>query len=492
MRWPTVMVMSALIASSTALATTYVLHPDGSGDFPTIQVAIDACGDGDVIELTDGTFAGDGNRDMDYLGKAITVRSQSGIADACLIDCDGTAAEPHRAFNFRTGEGPEAVLEEIGIVDGWGHLNPREFHEAGAILCEDASPTITGCFFSGNRADFGAVILLRGASVSTPTLTHCTFTENQAGFDAGAVSCCEMSAPIVTDCLFADNMSAYRAGVLMVDDHSTPLISRCTFIRNSSNLGGAVFCCGESFGYLFQCTFHENASAVGGAGIASSCDALVRLECGIIAFSTEGTPVDCGGSSSAQLVCCDVYGNAGGDWVGPIEDQFGIDGNFAEDPIFCDPGSDDLVLHRDSPCLPGRHPTGDPCGLIGAWPIGCPAGGVEDGGSVPTRALLCAAAPNPFAERVTITYLVPRDGSADPAGGARSDAGEVAPAVRVDILDPGGRLQRTLVAESQLPGVRSIVWNGRDQAGQRVGNGTYFVRLIVGDLESARCLTVLR
>jgi pectin methylesterase-like acyl-CoA thioesterase len=55
-------------------ASVYVVRPDGSGDFPTIQAAIDAAIDGDTVELADGTFRGDGNRDPDYLGKAITVR----------------------------------------------------------------------------------------------------------------------------------------------------------------------------------------------------------------------------------------------------------------------------------------------------------------------------------------------------------------------------------------------------------------------------------
>ena len=43
-------------------ATTYLVNPEGTGDFPTIQAAIDAVVDGDIIELNDGTFTGDGNR----------------------------------------------------------------------------------------------------------------------------------------------------------------------------------------------------------------------------------------------------------------------------------------------------------------------------------------------------------------------------------------------------------------------------------------------
>jgi pectin methylesterase-like acyl-CoA thioesterase len=35
-------------------ADVFVVSPDGSGDFPTIQAAVDAASDGDDIELTDG------------------------------------------------------------------------------------------------------------------------------------------------------------------------------------------------------------------------------------------------------------------------------------------------------------------------------------------------------------------------------------------------------------------------------------------------------
>jgi hypothetical protein len=43
--------------------------PDGSGDAPTIQAAIDSSAPQDVVELADGTFIGPGNRDLD-LGRS--------------------------------------------------------------------------------------------------------------------------------------------------------------------------------------------------------------------------------------------------------------------------------------------------------------------------------------------------------------------------------------------------------------------------------------
>ena len=109
---------SCFLAVSVS-ATIHVVKPDGTGDFPTIQAAVDASTDGAIVELTDGTFAGDGNRDIDYARKAIVIRSQSGNPDACIIDCQGSAPEPHRGFLFTNDEGPDSVLEGFTITNGF-------------------------------------------------------------------------------------------------------------------------------------------------------------------------------------------------------------------------------------------------------------------------------------------------------------------------------------------------------------------------------------
>ena len=89
----------------------------------------------------------------------------------------------------------------------------------------------------------------------------------------------------------------------------------------------------------------------------------------IVAFSVSGEGVHTyeGGGT---LRCCDIYGNAGGDWIGSIAGQLGLDGNISEDPLFCDPETLDFTLHPDSPCAPFTPPNPE-CDLIGAWPVGC-------------------------------------------------------------------------------------------------------------------------
>ncbi len=89
-----------------------------------------------------------------------------------------------------------------------------------------------------------------------------------------------------------------------------------------------------------------------------------------------------------------------------------------------------------------------------------------------------ACYPNPFGHTTTIHYSLP------------SAVGGRLTAVNLLIYDGGGRLVRTLIdtpsnyATMQLS--NQVVWDGKDNSGQRVPAGIYFIRLRVGDLTTAR------
>ena len=93
------------------------------------------------------------------------------------------------------------------------------------------------------------------------------------------------------------------------------------------------------------------------------------LENTIIAFSPTGSGLYCDdsfGECTQHLACCDVFGNAGGDWVGCIEEQSTTAGNLAADPLFCNAERGDLRLQPVSPCASHSE-----CGTLGAMPLGC-------------------------------------------------------------------------------------------------------------------------
>ena len=72
------------VASPSATATTFHVDATGYGDFRKIQEAIDVSSDGDLILVGPGIYAGELNRDLDFDGREITVRSITGPEDTIL------------------------------------------------------------------------------------------------------------------------------------------------------------------------------------------------------------------------------------------------------------------------------------------------------------------------------------------------------------------------------------------------------------------------
>lgn len=56
-------------------------------DYLTIQDGIDAAVAGDTVLVADGTYTGDGNKNLKFMGKAITVMSGNG-PEWTIIDCE--------------------------------------------------------------------------------------------------------------------------------------------------------------------------------------------------------------------------------------------------------------------------------------------------------------------------------------------------------------------------------------------------------------------
>lgn len=436
-------IIAALLSAAASHGVT--IHvPD---QVPTIQGGIIIASDGDIVELADGIYTGLGNRDIDFLGKAITVRSASGNPTLCVIDCEATDADRHRGFYFHSGEGSGSLLEGVTITNGY-------MNSGGGVLCELSSPTILRCLFTTNHAEPELFQDQGGGGIAchdhaSPAIMECTFQGNTSGF-GGAMHIHDNSSPTVMDCDFSHNNGSL-AGAVFLDYYASPDMSGCRFTENSANSGGALFStncsgpvftdceflwnvadggsggafmsmgCGADFtdcifrgnssaadggaigcymsevdllrcvlydnsavdrggaiscvdwslAYAWSSTFYGNTASEGAALSAARLESSVALFNSIVAFSTHGEAIHCELNCDASLSCSDVYGNAGGDWVGCIADQLGSDGNITADPIFCGPENGDFRLRSDSPCLPGNHPDDVDCGLIGALGEGC-------------------------------------------------------------------------------------------------------------------------
>jgi hypothetical protein len=240
----------------------YVVRPDGSGDFPTIQAAINGASPGSVILLADGIFRGDGNRDLDFLGKALTLRSSSGNPAGCILDAEGSATNPHRLVNFVGGEGSGAVMQDLTLQNGWAV--DALGRAGGAIWCVASSPTICDCILKDNDADWGGAVFV--ASGASPHFLSCTFQGNSATYASGAaVDCEDHASPLFTDCDFVSN-SAGWGGALSCFTGSTPEFDACRFDANHAvNSGGAMYARQASVVEATECVFTGSGAGYGGA-----------------------------------------------------------------------------------------------------------------------------------------------------------------------------------------------------------------------------------
>jgi hypothetical protein len=175
----------------TGMATATERHVPSQ--YATIQAAIDAAVNGDTVLVANGAYTGLGNRDIDFKGKAITVKSENGPR-SCIID----AGHLGRAFLFYNDEGADSIVDGFTITHGQLYCEPGEpcpiSWYGGGIYCDGhASPTIRNCIITDNFAHFGGGIF----SFASPIITNCIFTNNEAlvgaailaGWDAQIINC---------------------------------------------------------------------------------------------------------------------------------------------------------------------------------------------------------------------------------------------------------------------------------------------------------------
>ena len=92
------LVFSAIVLTGIVLFAPLAIAVERNvpSEYATIQAAINASSNGDVVIIAPGTYTGDGNRDIDFLGKAITVRSTDpddpSVVAATVIDCQNIPA----------------------------------------------------------------------------------------------------------------------------------------------------------------------------------------------------------------------------------------------------------------------------------------------------------------------------------------------------------------------------------------------------------------
>ncbi|MHC4477244.1 MAG: choice-of-anchor Q domain-containing protein [Planctomycetota bacterium] len=297
-----IFVLIMALATLPCGGRTITVDNDGPADFNSIQAAISDSNDGDTVVVCPGTYTGDDNRDIAFLGRAITVRSTDGnvpnVVGGTVIDCERRGC----GFVFSYGEDANSVLDGLTITNGHSY-------RGGGILCHSSSPTIINCDIIGNEAeqDGGG---MSNENRSSPHVQNCRFINNSAARGGGVANVLD-SSPVLADCTFSGNVAGDDGGGMYnYEDRrgDTTLIS-CSFVGNRvlAGGGGGGIAIDRSNATAINCLFSGNRATVGGGIRTYDCvRVLTLLNC---AFSENrsqhGRALSCG--PNRCIVPAEVY-----------------------------------------------------------------------------------------------------------------------------------------------------------------------------------------
>jgi len=281
----------AFVAGS-ATAAIYFVSSDGAGDYANIQAAIDAVPANSIIELADGYYFGPGNRDLDFHGKALTIRSRSGRPADVVVWCEGAG----RGFHFHTGETNASSVRGITIHGGYAA------DYGGGIHCSGAAPSILNC-----------------------VITACT-----AGLRGGGIYVTG-AQPVINSCVISDNTAQDGGGIAWWNANGTLWNDLMT--GNSADRGDAIYASSADL-YVHGCTFDQNYGLGYDAALyGTSGGGFTFTSC--IVWNNDGNPMINNGLATYSCFYAPFPGT----------------GNISSNPQFASGPGGDWYLATTSPCV---------------------------------------------------------------------------------------------------------------------------------------------
>ncbi|MBN1982354.1 MAG: right-handed parallel beta-helix repeat-containing protein [Chitinivibrionales bacterium] len=321
-----IIAITLLIGFSCTYADIWTVNPSGTADCNDIQAAINRAQNGDIVLMEDGLYTGDGNRNISFLGKAITVKSING-PDQCIIESSSTDWGYDRAFIFESNETSDSILDGITIRNFWF----LTCCDGGAGICVmNGSPTIRNCKITNChiQTDGCPCIILGGGvfvSQGVAFIENCIIKGNSS-FYGGGLSSSETNVCtlVLHNCLIADNFAYEGAGV-WGGLNDTLILSNCIVVNN---YGGGIYLYSGAGKHIIQCTIAHNDYGVSSAsGSASLTRSLVWENYN---YQINFDPIPPYTASSNYM----------SDHNPPYSN-----------PKFVDPGNNDYHLQWDSPCI---------------------------------------------------------------------------------------------------------------------------------------------
>ena len=324
---------TGLLASASIASAQTTLTVCASGcQYTSINAAIDAAANGDVIQLANEAYTEGAVIDTD--GKAITLL---GTVDAngnptSVLDGNDT----HRVINCTSGETSQTVFQNLIVQNGFNSENGLENGGGGVWILHSSSPTFDNCIIQNNVAGPSAGGL-KMRNRCNPVFTSCQFLGNFTSTGSGgAISMEERCNPDFTDCVFADN-SANKGGGIQCNRVSSPEFIRCTFSGNTSNEGGALLMVQAGGVQFTDCTISGNEGGTQGGGFAlfNTVFTLTFTDCVITDNSAGiGGGIRMVNSQPLRMINTRVCGNSSG---GTVSATTQIDSNtsFTSDSTEC-------------------------------------------------------------------------------------------------------------------------------------------------------------
>ena len=341
------------------------------GDQPTIQAGINAASNGDTVLVAPGTYS----ENIDFLGKAITVKS-SGGASVTVIDGGQLAS----VVTFQSGETPAAVITGFTIQNGLA-TNINQIGGGIAVL-NGSSPTITNNMITLNQAcvygygigiyGYGSPIITNNLITDNSVLSTCegggggaigitasggnfqivgnTIFNNTGSFGGGGISINNGSGTIANNVINGNTSQGQGGGISLVNLTNDVSIVQNLIYDNMAPMGSAIYW-SNAPGVLADNTIIDSAQSSGGATIeVYGFSGLQAIENNIIVASVATYAIQCDYSNfpANSFSFNDAFSSHGTPYGGMCTNQSGMNGNISADPKFVPNG---FQLQSNSPAI---------------------------------------------------------------------------------------------------------------------------------------------
>lgn len=223
-----------LIAMGLSMAVLGCLHVHGDtlnvpNQYQTIQQAVDAASDGDIIKIAQGIYK---EHKIEITGKSIRVEGTR--VNGNLV----TTVDGERNGGVFILQHPGIHIKDL-IITGGDAGNPG----GGGILCRNSNATIDGCHIHGNRAPThkgGGIFCDNESEAIITTIKNCQISHNSSGYGGGIN--CRKSSAIIKNCIINNNNATQFGGGVRCYEQSNAQIINCQITSNlAGNDGGGVF-----------------------------------------------------------------------------------------------------------------------------------------------------------------------------------------------------------------------------------------------------------